>query len=81
MAGEFIHEMSQRAENSLKHPTLLACFIEKINFTESLVYIFMYDVDLPNKLNTAKTMPNIQTLINILERTKKKIIKAFIKEK
>jgi hypothetical protein len=30
---------------------------------------------------SAKTMPNIQTLINILERTKKKIIKAFIKEK
>jgi hypothetical protein len=29
MAGEFIHEMSQRAENSLKHPILLACFIEK----------------------------------------------------
>jgi hypothetical protein len=29
MAGEFIHEMSQRAENSLKHPILLEYFRDK----------------------------------------------------
>jgi len=32
MAGEFIHEMSQKAENSLIHPILLACFIEKSGY-------------------------------------------------